>query len=85
MINPFLLDMLFQHISTMVLGLTMAQPMKTMWEQCHLHHPPVISILMGFKPFTNGWFMALFYPHLGIRLFTIWLLGLSMVNWDIIR
>ena len=37
-----------------------------MWvNQCHLHHPPVITIFRGGMVTipNQGWFMALFYPR----------------------
>jgi hypothetical protein len=37
-----------------------------MWvKQCHLHHPPVISIFIGgmFTIPSHGWFMTLLYAH----------------------
>ena len=37
-----------------------------MWpKQCHLHHPPVITISIGamFTVPRHGWFMTLFQPH----------------------
>ena len=36
-----------------------------MVKQCHVYHPPVITICIGgmFTIPSHGWFMTLFYPH----------------------
>ena len=36
---------------------------KIMWLKTIINHPPNAHFYRCYKPFPNGWFIALFYPH----------------------